>query len=131
MGDAASVVSAFQPVRSALLAFQRDFAVQGTGAVLDGRDIGTVVCPQAAAKLFVTASPEERARRRHLELVSRGEELAFDLVLEDIRRRDERDSTRSAAPLKAAPDAALLDTTHLDQEASFQAAVELVEARRR
>jgi cytidylate kinase len=131
MGDAASVVSAFQPVRSALLAFQRDFAVQGTGAVLDGRDIGTVVCPQAAAKLFVTASPEERARRRHLELVSRGEELAFDLVLEDIRRRDERDSTRSAAPLKAAPDAALLDTTHLDQEATFQAAVELVEARRR
>jgi CMP/dCMP kinase len=131
MGDAASVISAYQPVRDALLAFQRDFAGQAAGAVLDGRDIGTVVCPLADAKLFVTASPEERARRRHLEAVSRGEAVEFRTILEDIRRRDERDSTRSAAPLKTAADAALLDTTLLDQDAAFRAALELVEARRR
>jgi len=131
MGDAASVISAYQPVRDALLAFQRQFAAQPTGAVLDGRDIGTVVCPLADAKLFVTASPEERARRRHLEVVGRGEAVEFRTILEEIRRRDERDSTRSAAPLKAAADAAVLDTTRLDQDAAFRAALELVEARRR
>jgi cytidylate kinase len=131
MGDAASVVSRYQPVRDALLAFQREFAAQPAGAVLDGRDIGTVVCPLADAKLYVTASPEERARRRHLEVIGRGEEVEFRTILEDIRRRDERDSTRSASPLKAAPDAFVLDTTLLDQDAAFRAALELVEARRR
>jgi cytidylate kinase len=131
MGDAASVISRYQPVRDALLAFQRDFAAQPAGAVLDGRDIGTVVCPLADAKLYVTASPEERARRRHLEVIGRGEEIEFRTILEDIHRRDERDSTRSVSPLKAAPDAVVLDTTLLDQNAAFRSALELVEARRR
>jgi cytidylate kinase len=129
MGEAASVVSAFQPVRDALLAFQRQFAGQPPGAVLDGRDIGTVVCPHADVKLFITAAPEERARRRHLELVSRGANTAYETILDDIRRRDARDTTRSTAPLKAAADALTLDTTHLDAEAAFQAALRLVEAR--
>jgi cytidylate kinase len=131
MGEAASLVSGYQPVRDALLAFQRDFAAQATGAVLDGRDIGTVVCPLAEVKLFVTATPEERARRRHLELLARGEIAEFRAILEDIRRRDERDSSRSTAPLKAAPDAVLLDTTSLDADAAFRAALEIVENRPR
>jgi cytidylate kinase len=129
MGDAASVISAYQPVRDALLAFQRDFAGQATGAVLDGRDIGTVVCPLADAKLFVTAAPEERARRRHLELLARDEAAEFRVILEDIRRRDERDFNRSTAPLKAAGDAMVLDTTNLDVDAAFRAALDLVEGR--
>ena len=103
MGEAASVVSAYQPVRDALLAFQRQFAMQEPGAVLDGRDIGTVVCPDAQVKLFITAAPEERARRRHRELLSRGERPEYETILVDIRRRDERDMNRSTAPLKAAP----------------------------
>ena len=131
MGEAASLVSGYQPVRDALLAFQRDFAAQATGAVLDGRDIGTVVCPLAEVKLFVTATPEERAWRRHLELLARGEIAEFRAILEDIRRRDERDSSRSTAPLKAAPDAVLLDTTSLDADAAFRAALEIVENRPR
>jgi cytidylate kinase len=131
MGEAASVVSAFQPVRDALLHLQREFADQPTGAVLDGRDIGTVVCPLADVKLFVTASPEERARRRHLELLARNEVAEFTAILEDIRRRDERDLNRSTAPLKAADDATVLDTTRLDADAAFRAALEIVEARRR
>jgi cytidylate kinase len=131
MGEAASVVSAFQPVRDALLHLQREFADQPTGAVLDGRDIGTVVCPLADVKLFVTASPEERARRRHLELLARNEVAEFTAILEDIRRRDERDLNRSTAPLKAANDATVLDTTRLDADAAFRAALEIVEARRR
>src|SRR5215212_1071868 len=131
MGEAASVVSAFQPVRDALLDVQRDFAGQATGAVLDGRDIGTVVCPLAEVKLFITASPEERARRRHLELLARNEAAEFTAILEDIRRRDERDLNRSTAPLKAAGDATLLDTTRLDADAAFRAALEIVETRRR
>jgi CMP/dCMP kinase len=131
MGEAASVVSAFQPVRDALLHLQREFADQPTGAVLDGRDIGTVVCPLADVKLFVTASPEERARRRHLELLARNEVAEFTAILEDIRRRDERDLNRTTAPLKAADDAAVLDTTRLDADAAFRAALEIVEARRR
>ena len=129
MGEAASVISAYQPVRDALLAFQRDFAGQAAGAVLDGRDIGTVVCPLADAKLFVTATPEERARRRHLELLGRGEVAEFRVILEDIRRRDERDLNRSTAPLKAAQDALVLDTTTLDADAAFRAALELVGSR--
>ena len=130
MGEAASVVSAYQPVRDALLAFQRLFAAQEPGAVLDGRDIGTVVCPDAQVKLFITAAPEERARRRHRELLSRGERPEYETILVDIRRRDERDMNRSTAPLKAAADAITLDTTHLDTDGAFRAALDLVEGRR-
>ncbi|MGO4386645.1 (d)CMP kinase [Microvirga sp. 2YAF29] len=129
MGEAASVISGYQPVRDALLAFQRQFAEQPPGAVLDGRDIGTVVCPHADVKLFITAAPEERARRRHLELVKRGESTEYENILKDIRRRDERDMNRSTAPLKPAADALTLDTTHLDAEETFQAALDLVQAR--
>jgi len=129
MGEAASVISGYQPVRDALLAFQRQFAAQPPGAVLDGRDIGTVVCPHADVKLFITAAPEERARRRHLELQKRGEQIVYETILEDIRRRDERDMNRSTAPLKPAADAIILDTTHLDAEAAFQAALDLVKAK--
>jgi CMP/dCMP kinase len=131
MGEAASVVSAFPPVREALLEFQRQFAGQATGAVLDGRDIGTVVCPLADVKLFITAAPEERARRRHLELLARNETAEFTAILNDIRRRDERDFSRSTAPLKPAEDAIVLDTTDLDADAAFKAALEIVETQRR
>jgi CMP/dCMP kinase len=131
MGDAASVVSAFQPVRDALLDWQRRFAAQPGGAVLDGRDIGTVICPHADIKLFVTATAEERARRRHVELESRGEPAAFEAILADIRRRDERDTSRNAAPLKAAEDAIVLDTTTLDADAVFRAALDIVEKARK
>ncbi|WP_414473234.1 (d)CMP kinase [Microvirga sp. M2] len=130
MGEAASVISGYQPVRDALLAFQRQFAEQPPGAVLDGRDIGTVVCPRADVKLFITAAPEERARRRHLELQKRGEQIAYETILDDIRRRDERDMNRSTAPLKPAADAVTLDTTHLDADAAFRKALDLVQARR-
>jgi CMP/dCMP kinase len=126
IGDAASVVSAHQPVRDALLDLQRRFAAQSGGAVLDGRDIGTVICPNADAKLFVTATPEERARRRHRELLSRHEGAEFEAILADIRRRDERDMTRSAAPLRPAEDAAILDTTELDADGAFAAALAIV-----
>ncbi|MET0527790.1 MAG: (d)CMP kinase [Microvirga sp.] len=129
MGEAASVISGYQPVRDALLAFQRQFAEQPPGAVLDGRDIGTVVYPHADVKLFITAAPEERARRRHLELVKRGENTEYEIILKDIRRRDERDMNRSTAPLKRAADAITLDTTHLDADEAFQAALDLVQAR--
>jgi len=129
MGEAASVISGYQPVRDALLHFQRQFAEQPPGAVLDGRDIGTVVCPHADAKLFITATPEERARRRHLELQKRGEKTFYETILEDIRRRDERDMNRSTAPLKPADDALTLDTTHLNADAAFQAALDLIKAK--
>jgi CMP/dCMP kinase len=131
MGDAASMVSTHQPVRDALLDLQRRFAGQPGGAVLDGRDIGTVICPEADAKLFVTATPEERARRRHRELLSRNEATEFEVILADIRRRDERDMTRSAAPLRPAQDATVLDTTALDVDGAFRAAREIVEPMRR
>ncbi len=130
MGEAASVVSAFQPVRDALLDLQRRFAGRASGAVLDGRDIGTVVCPDADIKLYVTASAEERARRRPLELLGRAEAADDEAILADIRRRDARDTNRAAAPLRAAADAVLLDTTALDAEAAFAAALDLVERRR-
>lgn len=130
MGEAASVISGYQPVRDALLAFQRQFAEEPPGAVLDGRDIGTVVCPRADVKLFITATPEERARRRHLELQKRGEQIAYETILDDIRRRDERDMNRSTAPLKPAADAVTLDTTHLDADAAFRKALDLVQAKR-
>lgn len=130
MGDAASQVSALQPVRDALLDLQRRFAAQAPGAVLDGRDIGTLVCPGAEVKLFVTATPEERARRRHLELLARGEAADLMAILDDIRRRDERDSTRTVAPLRPAADAIILDTTALDAEAAFRTALDHVKAAR-
>ena len=130
MGEAASLVSGFQPVRDALIEFQRRFAAQLPGAVLDGRDVGTVVCPIAEVKLFVTATPEERARRRHLELVARDEPADFTAILEDIRRRDERDTSRAVAPLRPAPDAVVIDTTSLDADAAFRRALEVVESAR-
>jgi cytidylate kinase len=127
MGEAASVVAAVPAVRAALLAFQRDFAGQPGGAVLDGRDIGTVICPDAEVKLFVTASAEVRARRRWQELCARGEAPAFEAVLDDIRRRDARDAARATAPLKPAADARLLDTSEMDIDTAFRAAVVLVD----
>ena len=129
MGEAASVVAAVPAVRAALVAVQRSFAGRPAGAVLDGRDIGTVICPDAHAKIFVTASAEARARRRHLELEGRGESVDAAAVLADIRRRDERDAGRAAAPLKAADDAVTLDTTVLDVEAAYAAALAIVKRR--
>jgi len=126
--EAASVVAAIPQVREALMNYQREFATRPPGAVLDGRDIGTVIAPGADVKLFVVATPEERARRRTLELRRRGEEVEEAEVLADLLRRDERDSRRTAAPLKAAPDAHLLDTTHLGIDAAFRAAVKIIEA---
>jgi len=127
-GEAASVVSVYPGVREALLQGQREFAARSPGAVLDGRDIGTVICPDADAKLFVTASPEERAKRRWLELQRSNPALLYEAVLADVRKRDERDSGRAAAPLKMADDARLLDTTKLGIEAAFQMALSLIEA---
>ncbi|CAM3239548.1 Cytidylate kinase [Sphingomonas antarctica] len=123
---AASVVSAHPAVRQALLERQVDFATQPGGAVLDGRDIGTVIAPHAEAKLFVTASPETRAKRRFAQLVGEGSKVAYDHVLTDILARDERDSSRSAAPLKRADDAALLETDDLNVQQSIAAAIALV-----
>jgi len=125
----ASIISAYPSVRSALLKRQRDFAEQDAGAVLDGRDIGTVIAPDADVKLFVTASPEVRAKRRLKELDLRGMTAHFDDVLADIRARDQRDSSRAAAPLHPATDAILLDTSHLDVEQSIAEAIRLSEER--
>src|SRR5947209_8067547 len=130
IGEAASIVSAIPQVRDALLAFQRDFAAELPGAVLDGRDIGTVIAPDADVKIFVIAAPEERARRRAAELKAAGQPADEAAILANIQRRDERDRARSVAPLKPARDALLLDTTHLDIDAAFQAAVDIVEAAR-
>jgi CMP/dCMP kinase len=128
LGEAASLVAKHAAVRAALLAYQRAFARAEQGAVLDGRDIGTVICPDAAVKLFVTATPEERARRRYLELKQSGAAESEAEVLADIRRRDARDAGRAAAPLRKAPDAYLLDTTNLDIDAAFKAAIDLIDA---
>ena len=128
VGEAASVVSAIPEVRAALLDFQREFGRKPPGAVLDGRDIGTVIFPDAEVKIFVTAAPEARARRRTLELQAAGVPVKEAEVLADILRRDERDTARSAAPLKRAEDAHLLDTTYLDIDAAFRAAIDIVEA---
>jgi cytidylate kinase len=130
LAEAASIVSAIPEVRAALLAFQREFAATPPGAVLDGRDIGTVIAPGADIKIFVDAEPEARARRRYLERKARGEDVNESEILADILKRDERDRTRTAAPLVRAPDAHLLDTTHLDIDAAFRAAVAIVEAAR-
>ena len=130
VGEAASIVSAIPAVRAALLAFQKNFAAAPPGAVLDGRDIGTVVCPDADVKIFVEASAEERARRRMLELRGRGEKADHAQVLADILKRDERDKNRAAAPLKPAADAHLLDTTSLDVEGALAAALMIIERAR-
>jgi cytidylate kinase len=128
VGKAASIVSAHPLVRAALLQRQKRFAAQPAGAILDGRDIGTVIAPDADAKLFVKATPMIRARRRHAELRKGGSGVSLDRVLTDIRTRDERDSKRTEAPLVAAPDAAVLDTSFLSIEAAVQKAIQLVDA---
>ena len=132
-GSAASVVAAMSRVRSNLLEFQRNFASGPPGgkqgAVLDGRDVGTVVCPDAALKLFVTASAEVRAKRRFLEIEARGDAADFDKILADVKARDERDMNRADAPLKPAEDALLLDTSELDIDAVFLRAAALVKER--
>ncbi len=130
MGEAASRISSVPEVRAALLAWQRRFAADPAGAVLDGRDIGTVVCPAASVKLFITASAQERARRRHRELAERGEAASLEGILADIEARDARDSSRSAAPLRMADDAVRLDTTELDATAAFAEARAIVERTR-
>jgi cytidylate kinase len=125
-GEAASIVASMPHVRSALLAYQRAFATQPGGAVLDGRDIGTVVCPQADAKIYVTARPEVRARRRFLERQGQSGAPSYEAVLADIERRDARDAGRESAPMHPAPDADLLETSDLAIEAAFEAAVGLI-----
>jgi len=130
IGEAASVVSAMPQVRAALLAFQRDFAAAPPGAVLDGRDIGTVICPDADVKIFVTAAPEVRARRRAAEFAGSGRPVDEAAVLADIKARDDRDMNRAAAPLKQAPDAHLLDTSEMDISTVIRAAIDIVEATR-
>jgi len=129
-GELASRVAVHPRVRDALLDFQRTFARQEGGAVLDGRDIGTVICPEAPAKLYVTATPETRAERRWKQLTGQGEHVAYDDVLADIRRRDERDGGRAAAPMTRAADANLLDTTEMTIEQAADAARRIVEAAR-
>jgi cytidylate kinase len=129
-GELASRVAVHPHVRAALLDFQRTFAEQEGGAVLDGRDIGTVICPAAPAKLFVTAAPEVRADRRWKQLAAQGEKVSFDDVLADIRRRDARDGGREAAPMRPAEDAVLLDTSQMTIEQAADAARRIVEAAR-
>ncbi len=128
VGTAASVVSAYPEVREVLLNFQRQFAAEPPGAVLDGRDIGTVICPNADVKIFVVADPEVRARRRTLEAQARGEAADEAAILADILARDERDRNRAVAPLKPAKDAYLLDNSHLDIEGGVRAAIDIIEA---
>lgn len=129
-GEAASRVAAHATVRAALLELQRRVARAPEGAILDGRDMGTVICPEAPAKLFVTARPEVRAERRWRQLQQKGEQVGLEEVLEDIRRRDERDSSRDAAPMKPAADAVLLDTSDLTIEQAADAARRITEAAR-
>lgn len=126
IGEAASRIAVMRRLRDALVERQRAFAAHPPGAVLDGRDIGTVVLPGAAAKLYVTATPEARARRRAREIESRGLRMDEAEVLADLARRDARDMARRDSPLRPAPDAYLLDTTDLDIDAAFQAAVDYV-----
>ena len=129
-GEAASRIAGHAGVRAALLELQRDFAAQAGGAVLDGRDIGTVIAPHAPAKLYVTATPQVRATRRWKQLTARGDALSYEDMLADILRRDERDAGRGAAPMVQAKDAVLLDTTEMDIETAFDAARRIVEAAR-
>ncbi|MFD1697237.1 (d)CMP kinase [Roseibium aestuarii] len=127
IGEAASRVAVLGGLREELVRLQKAFAAKAPGAVLDGRDIGTVVCPDATVKLFVTAAPEARAKRRTAEMQGKGEDASYASVLEDLKRRDVRDSSRSVAPLKQAADAHLLDTTEMDIETAFQAAVDIID----
>lgn len=129
-GEAASRVAGHPGVRDALLDLQQAFARQPGGAVLDGRDIGTVIAPDAPAKLFITATPETRAMRRWKQLAARGDDIAFEAMLADILRRDERDAGRGPAPMIQARDAVLLDTTDMDIDNAFDAARRIVEAAR-
>ncbi|GGL17678.1 MULTISPECIES: (d)CMP kinase [Caulobacter] len=129
-GEAASRVAVHAGVRAALFDLQRDFALREPGSVIDGRDIGTVIAPDAQAKLFVTASPEVRADRRWKQLLGQGESVAFDEILADIRKRDERDSGRASAPLTQASDAVLLDTSEMTISQAFDAARRIVETAR-
>ncbi len=128
LGEAASIVASHPDVRAALRTYQRAFAGQPSGAVLDGRDIGTVICPDADVKLFVTASADVRAARRFRELREAGHDVTEAEVLADIKRRDERDKTRAISPLRQARDAYLLDTTNLAIDAAFKAAIALIDA---
>ena len=128
-GELASRVAVHPPVRAALVQLQRDFAAHLPGAVLDGRDIGTVICPDATVKIYVTAAPEVRARRRTDELNAKGRDVQYETILGEIRDRDTRDAGRTTAPLKPAPDAVTLDTSGLDREGAFEAAVEIVNER--
>jgi cytidylate kinase len=130
MGEAASVIAAMPGVRRALIEAQRAFAARPGGAVLDGRDIGTVICPDAEVKIFVTASASTRAQRRALELIQRGERADYQAILADIIRRDARDSNRTAAPLRPADDSVTLDTTHLGIDAASAEALRIIEAAR-
>lgn len=123
----ASIVAVIPEVRAALLAFQREFAASSPGSVLDGRDIGTVVCPEAQVKLYVTASPEVRARRRYEELKSSGKTVSLAATRDDIRIRDERDSNRAVAPLLPATDAKIIDTSDMTIEAAIAECIRLVE----
>lgn len=128
IGEAASKVAVMPAVRRALVEAQRRFAHTAPGTVLDGRDIGTVVCPDAAVKLYVTAAPETRAMRRTVEMRSGGQAASYEQVLDDIRRRDERDSARADSPLRPAADAHLIDTTEMSIEAAFEEARAIVDA---
>jgi len=128
VSQAASRVAAIPEVRQALLDFQRAFARRAGGAVLDGRDIGTVICPDAEVKLYVTASDTERARRRHLELTQKGHNVTLDEVAQDLQQRDARDSARATAPLKPADDAVLLDTSEMTIEEATKRAIAIVAA---
>jgi CMP/dCMP kinase len=128
VGTAASVVSALPKVRAVLVEFQRQFAAKPPGAVLDGRDIGTVICPNAEVKIFVVADPRVRAHRRALEARARGEAADEATILADILARDERDRSRTVAPLRPAEDAYLLDNSHLDIEGGVRAAIDIIEA---
>ncbi|WP_310618538.1 (d)CMP kinase [Flexibacterium corallicola] len=131
VGEAASRIAVLSKLREELVSLQREFGKKGNGAVLDGRDIGTVVCPDATAKLYVTASPEARAKRRTDELLGKGIEADYNDILSDLHRRDLRDSTREDSPLKPAEDAHLLDTTEMDIDSAFKAAVEIIERARK
>ncbi|MDP1630506.1 MAG: (d)CMP kinase [Caulobacter sp.] len=129
-GEAASRVAVHTPVREALRDYQRAFAAQEPGAVIDGRDIGTVIAPDAPAKLYITATPQARADRRWKQLIGQGEAVSFEEILADIRTRDARDEARADSPMVAAPDAVLLDTTEMTIDAAFDAARRIVEAAR-
>ena len=130
IGEAASKIAIMPAVRRVLVEKQREFSTRAPGAVIDGRDIGTVVCPKAQVKLYVTASPEVRARRRHDEIVAGGGDADYETVLDDIRRRDARDENRADSPLKPAADAHLIDTSSMDIETAFRTALKIVEAAR-